>query len=100
MRLIDADALMTKMKRYPLYPLVEKYGVIGVIDTEPIVDAVERKHGRWITIQGDMVVCSQCGMHAPQVMTGCLMNRHLEQRRTNFCSNCGAEMERGEANER
>lgn len=41
MRLIDADALMTKMKRYPLYPLVEKYGVIGVIDTEPIVDAVQ-----------------------------------------------------------
>ena len=54
----------------------------------------ERK-GEWNVIQGDIVVCSKCGMLAPESMTGCLVNRHLEPNRTNFCPNCGADM-RGE----
>ena len=54
--------------------------------------------GCWNTIQGDIVVCSECGMGAPQVMTGCLVNRHLEPNRTNYCPNCGADM-RGDSDE-
>ena len=53
----------------------------------------ERKTGMWNIIQGNIVVCSECGMGAPKTMTGCLVNRHLEPNRTNFCPNCGAKME-------
>ena len=61
-----------------------------IIDAQP-----ERKKGSWNVIQGNIVVCSECGMCAPKSMTGCLLNRHLEPNRTNFCPNCGADM-RGE----
>ena len=40
MRLIDADALLNRMRKDPLFDLVERYGVSGVIEAEPTVDAV------------------------------------------------------------
>ncbi len=40
-RYIDADALIDRMKKDPLFPLVERYGVTGVIEAEPTADAVE-----------------------------------------------------------
>ena len=41
MRVIDADALLERMMKDPLFPFVERYGVSGVIEAEPTVDAVE-----------------------------------------------------------
>lgn len=38
MRVIDADALLERMRKDPLFPLVERYGVSGVIDAEPTVE--------------------------------------------------------------
>lgn len=40
MRLIDADALLKRLQNDPLFDLVERYGVSGVINAEPTVDAV------------------------------------------------------------
>lgn len=40
MRMIDADALLKRMQNDPLFDLVERYGVSGVIEAEPTVDAV------------------------------------------------------------
>ena len=40
MRLIDADALLNRMQKDPLFYLVEIYGVSGVINAEPTVDAI------------------------------------------------------------
>lgn len=40
MRLIDADALLRRMRMDPLFSIVEQYGVSGVIDAEPTVDAI------------------------------------------------------------
>lgn len=40
MRLIDADALLKRMQNDPLFDLVERYGVSGVINAEPTVDAI------------------------------------------------------------
>ena len=63
MRLIDADALLERMKKDPLFPLVERYGVSGVIDAEPTVDAVE------------VVRCEDCrhwvGKHRSQCPVKC-----------------------------
>ena len=40
MRLIDVDALLKRMQEDPLFDLVERYGVSGVINAEPTVDAI------------------------------------------------------------
>ncbi len=40
MRMIDADALLKRMQNDPLFDLVERYGVSGVIEAEPTVEAI------------------------------------------------------------
>ena len=40
MRLIDADAFLERTSKDPLFPLVERYGLSGVIKNEPTVDAI------------------------------------------------------------
>lgn len=40
MRLIDADAFLERISKDPLFPLVERYGLSGVIENEPTVDAI------------------------------------------------------------
>lgn len=40
MRLIDADAFLERIRKDPLFPLVERYGLSRVIENEPTVDAI------------------------------------------------------------
>lgn len=40
MRLIDADAFLERTRKDPLFPLVERYGLSGVIENEQTVDAI------------------------------------------------------------
>lgn len=40
MRLIDADAFLERTSKDPLFPLVERYGLSGVIKHEPTVEAI------------------------------------------------------------
>ena len=40
MRLIDADVMLEHLREDPLFPFVEKYGMSGVIESMPTVDAV------------------------------------------------------------
>lgn len=96
-RLIDADALIDRTDdRYSLGEIGrrEHDDIVAAVEFAPTIEP-ERKKGNWKVIQGDRVVCSECGMPAPELMTGCLVNRHLEPIRTNFCPNCGVDM-RGE----
>lgn len=37
MRLIDADALIEHLRKDPLFPLVERYGITGVIEAAPTI---------------------------------------------------------------
>lgn len=55
----------------------------------------ERKKGKWITDKYGHVVCSECNWNAPRIMTGCLVNRHLDYDKSDYCWHCGADM-RGE----
>lgn len=40
MRLIDADELVVCLRNDPLFDLVERYGITGVIEAQQTVDAV------------------------------------------------------------
>ena len=100
MRLIDADKMLYELTHWKdsngwshdngidVYHISD---IKMVCDRMPTVDAVERKRGRWIPIvkgergysAGDFR-CSVCGEPCK-----CY---HL----THFCSNCGAEMRKGE----
>ena len=40
MRLIDADAMIEHLRKDPLFDFVERYGITGVIEAQPTVDAV------------------------------------------------------------
>lgn len=75
-RLIDADALKKHLHKDPLYFLVEKYGMDGVIDAQPTIDAEPVRHGKWIEEH-----CSECGQYV----------YHGDAR--NYCPNCGARMD-------
>lgn len=105
-RYIDADALESKKfiswtcpeffdegaREQQAYQIGWNNAIEAVMENEPTADVVERKKGMWNIIQGNIVVCSVCGMNAPQSMTGCLINRHLEPNKSDFCPNCGADM--------
>lgn len=40
MRLIDADQLLQKLQKDPLFPLVEQYGISRVIEAAPTIETV------------------------------------------------------------
>lgn len=42
-RLIDADAFLAKLKNDPLFPLVEQYGMSGVIEAQQTVIPAEEE---------------------------------------------------------
>lgn len=91
MRLIDGDALIERMKKDPLFPLVERYGVTGVIEAEPTVDAEPVRHGHWIEKNDfdydNYYECSVC--HEPWVtIEGTPMDNFM-----NYCPKCGAMMD-------
>lgn len=97
MRLVDGDTIYRQdainlLKKWADgYKYIETETELAIRDFQHLPSA--RKTGQWNTIQGDIVVCSACGMGAPQTMTGSLINRHLEPNRTRYCPNCGAMME-------
>lgn len=87
-RYIDADALLERMKRDPLFTLVEKYGVSGVIEAEPTADVAEVKHGKWIYTmeileRGGHISASKCSVCKKLI---------FPHSKPNYCPNCGADM--------
>lgn len=104
MRLIDADALITKCGNWYTEEGTE-CGFIGIlknlIDEQPTIE--ERKTGRWEEIHIDVAnddkgrsyrfyVCTACGVTSIPAMLA------IEKKQLKFCPNCGADM-RGEKDE-
>lgn len=84
MRLIDADALISFMKKgWRLFPSSELRHTCDITDIEsaPTIDAELVKHGYWIDVNGDGSLwrCSVCGE------TQCCDS--------NYCGECGAKMD-------
>ena len=65
MRLIDADAFLERTSKDPLFPLVERYGLSGVIQNEPTVDAVP------------VIRCKDC-VYCSSLFTVCTYNGRCE----------------------
>lgn len=85
MRLIDANALYEKVDKPPMRGFVH----VSDIDTMPIINTESlRSHGKWIPNNFDnpaFFFCSKCN---------CVFHK-----KTNFCPNCGAKMEKEENND-
>ncbi len=47
MRLINADALIKHLRKDPLFDLVERYGIVEVIDSRPTIDIVRCKECKY-----------------------------------------------------
>lgn len=86
-RYIDADALWMDI----IHNMDYCDDVLEYIEAQPTADVVERKKGKWITDKYGNVVCSECGWCAPQIMTGCIANRHLDYDKSDFCWHCGSD---------
>lgn len=90
MRLIDADAMIDRLKEWDTKDKTDKalYNfTLNRINEQPTIQPV--RHGHW-TLQEDRTkklygwhICSECGAWIGEP--------------TNYCSNCGADM-RGEQN--
>ena len=77
MRLIDADALLERMKRTNRY-----FNVKFDIEEAPTIEAEPVRHGQWIEHDDGIFTCSECG--------------NAESIESYFCRYCGAKMDREE----
>lgn len=101
MRLIDGDALIESMgvsdavkwgnkdgyQQDKSYSTLMRYEIKDYIDSQPTIDAVPVKHGKWFdAMVGELPVqvCDQCIMFFPLAYTG--GGYH-------YCPNCGAKMD-------
>lgn len=74
MKLIDADALIARLKKDPLFCLVEQYGITGVIEAEPAIDAVH------------VVRCGECKYLAPGGICETFADDMIEPSASDYCS--------------
>lgn len=101
MRLIDADALIESIgvsdavkwgnkdgyQQDRSYSTLMRYEIKDYIDSQPTIDAVFVKHGKWFdAMVGELPVqvCDQCSTFFPLAYTG---GGH------HYCPNCGAKMD-------
>ena len=94
MRLIDAEALVACLQNDPLFDLVERYGITGVIEAQPTVDAVPVRHGTWAR----EVLGSTSG-YGTTVMYQCSECERMSISKHKYCPNCGAKMDGAERRE-
>ena len=91
MKLIDKEALLKRMQNDPLFDLVEGYGVSGVINAEPTVDAEPVRHGKWKQWDSygfeDTYKCTACGESFVLIEGTPITNGYK------YCPNCGAKMD-------
>ena len=100
MRLIDADALKERIRRFLSIKslddlLPEEKAIVQHIDRMPPVDAIPVVHGQWKCADDlyENAVCSVCGWETSDPWT---VIKILYK----FCPNCGADMRKDGAHEK
>jgi hypothetical protein len=110
-RLIDVDVAIERAKASDNIvgsSTWETDEVVEFLEDEPIVDAVEVVHGRWIIEDADsgehgcyeaymIVECSHCGQ-SHEVETGQFGWVYGDPFPFNYCPNCGADMRERKGN--
>ena len=99
MRLIDADELIGKLRRMPVFEKKNSvkhmmYVEKSCIDAMPTVDAVEVVHGRWEKQLG-IDHCSVCHKVRPYDVQADV----VQYWQCDYCPNCGADMRERSTNE-
>lgn len=96
MRPIDADILEDKLKRKQISKglstnkieaMFHRHAVgdcLEIVRDMPTVDAEPVRHGRWIRLDRDIAVCSECGRHENALLVDSYPYCH-----------CGAKMDGG-----
>ena len=88
MRTIDADALKEGLKEKMYGHPFERTLLSGVVDSEPTIDAVPVRHGRWVSVPHKLArVCSVCNRDEPYKFADTDADVY------NYCPNCGAKMD-------
>lgn len=90
MRLIDADDLMARLRKDPLFGLIEPYGIERVIAAALTIEAEPVRRGRWDKGVNDKWVCSECGVGNMYAYSWDIKGYKLQDR---YCPHCGAKME-------
>ena len=86
-RLIDANALLESKWWDSIKDDFDKARAKIIVQSCPTIDAVEVVHGRWIRYEhGSGIYCSHC-RH----------KRRYKDEHDNYCPNCGAVMDGGNA---
>ena len=90
MRFIDKEALMKSIQENPAVDGNHRAAqLLECIMNAPTIDAVPVVHGRWVYGEGD-IQCSICGHDA-------YTEGDYRQVKTNYCPNCGACMDKEDA---
>lgn len=84
---INADVLKSELKDLNESEKLCYMGVFNIINSQPIVDAEEVQHGKWINHSGGEWGCSSC---ANIVFT----EGSWETPYHNYCPYCGAKMDK------
>lgn len=111
MRLIDADQLLKKLQKDPLFPLVEQYGISRVIETATTVDvdSLNAKHediGYEKGYRDGYAEALEVTDNTEHIRHGhwnerydtryhfeCSICKYLHQYKDNYCPLCGAKMD-------
>lgn len=88
---IEREKLIEHLKKDPLFDLVERYGITGVIESIPRADVRPVVRGKWIDM-GDFISCSSCNATRLKEFESDYGKAMRLDARTNFCPNCGADM--------
>ena len=77
---IEREKLIEHLKKDPLFDLVERYGITGVIEAAPAADVREVVRASWGNPNPYTAQCTNCGM------------LFWKGYPANFCPNCGTDM--------
>lgn len=90
-RLIDANALKTRINNVPMhgdsnvfYDIMSE--LVSVVASAPTIDAEPVRHAEWLILNSEKCECSACGGEQ-------FYDKMLNDQMPNYCANCGARMD-------